>query len=143
LLNRYNETHIPAIKRLGRQIGVDNVVVAPIMVNTDSREDMERWLPANERHSFYDYETRQDRTLQQVKACPYLWETCVISWEGGVSPCCWYDDPANDFGNAFTQPLKDIWNSDFYVASRQVFRGEAARPDTICTRCRGRPHYYY
>ncbi len=113
------------------------------MVNTDSREDMERWLPVSERHSFYDYKTRQDRTLQKIEACPYLWETCVISWEGAVSPCCWYDDPANDFGNAFAEPLKDIWNNDFYVASRQVFRGEEVRRETVCVRCKGRPHYYY
>ncbi len=143
LLNRHNENQIPAIRRLGKQLRVDNVVVAPIMVNTDSREDMERWLPVNERHSFYDYKTRQDRTLQKVKACPYLWESCVISWEGGVSPCCWYDDPANDFGNAFTEPIKAIWNNDFYVASRQAFRREAVRRDTVCVRCKGRPHYYY
>jgi len=143
LLNRHNEHQIPAIRRLGKQLGADNVVVAPIMVNTDRREDMENWLPRNERHSFYDYRTRQDRTLQQVRACPYLWETFVISWDGGVSPCCWYDDPANDFGNAFIQPIKDIWNNDFYIASRQVFRGEAARRDTVCVRCQGRPHYYY
>jgi MoaA/NifB/PqqE/SkfB family radical SAM enzyme len=143
LLNRHNENQIPAIRRLGRQLGVDNVVVAPIMVNTDSREDMERWLPVNDRHSFYNYRTRQDRTLQKVKACPYLWESCVISWEGGVSPCCWYDDPANDFGNAFTEPLKDIWNNEFYVASRRVFRGEEVGRETVCVRCRGRPHYYY
>jgi len=143
LLNRYNENQIPAIRRLGKQLGVDNIVVAPIMVNTDSREDMERWLPVSERHSFYDYKTRQDRTLQKVEACPYLWETCVISWDGAVSPCCWYDDPANDFGNAFTEPLKDIWNNDFYIASRQVFRGEKVRRETVCVRCKGRPHYYY
>jgi len=143
LLNRFNENQIPAIRRLGTQLGVDNVVVAPIMVNTDSREDVEQWLPVNERHSFYDYRTRQDKTLQKVGACPYLWETCVISWEGGVSPCCWYDDPANDFGNAFTEPLRDIWNNDFYVASRQVFRGEEVRRDTVCVHCKGRPHYYY
>jgi len=143
LLNRHNEHQIPAIRQLGKQMGVDNFVVAPIMVNTDSREDMERWLPVNERHSFYNYKTRQDRTLQKVKTCPYLWETCVISWEGAVSPCCWYDDPANDFGNAFAEPLKAIWNNDFYVASRRVFRGEEVKRDTVCVRCQGRPHYYY
>ena len=67
----------------------------------------------------------------------------MISWEGAVSPCCWYDDPANDFGNAFAEPLKDIWNNDFYIASRQVFRGEEVKRDTVCVRCKGRPHYYY
>ena len=36
LLNRHNEGQIPAIRRLGRQIGVDSVLVAPIMVNTDN-----------------------------------------------------------------------------------------------------------
>ncbi len=143
LLNRHNENQMPAIRQLGKQVGVDNVVVAPIMVNTDSQEDMARWLPVNEIHSFYDYKTRQDRTLQKVRACPYLWETCVISWEGAVSPCCWYDDPANDFGNAFAEPLKNIWNNDLYVASRRVFRGEKATRDTVCTSCKGRPHYYY
>jgi len=143
LLNRHNEHQIPAIRHLGRQLGVDNVVVAPIMVNTDSPEDMAEWLPTDEERSFYDYRTRQDKTLQRVKACPYLWETCVISWEGGVSPCCWYDDPANDFGNAFAQPIKDIWNNEFYIASRQVFRGEEVGLETVCVRCKGRPRYYY
>jgi MoaA/NifB/PqqE/SkfB family radical SAM enzyme len=143
LLNRHNENQIPAIRQLGRLVGADNVVIAPIMVNTDSREDMERWLPINEGLSFYDYDTRQDRTLKNVKACPYLWESCVVSWEGAVSPCCWYDDPANDFGNAFAEPLRNTWNNDFYVASRRVFQGEEARPTTVCARCRGRPHYTY
>jgi len=143
LLMRYNENQIPLIKELGRQLGVNNVVIAPIMVNTGSPEDMEEWLPANEAYSFYEYKTRRNRTLQKVKACPYLWQMCVISWEGGVSPCCWYDDPANDFGNALAEPIRSIWNNEFYVASRKVFRGERASRDTICVRCKGRPRYYY
>jgi len=143
LLNRHNESQISEIRQLGRRLGVDNIVVAPIMVDTDRREDMEEWLPTKDSYSFYDYETRQDKTLQRAGACPYLWQRFVISWEGGVSPCCWYDDPANDFGNAFAEPVKTIWNNEFYLASRRVFRGERASRETICVRCRGRPHYYY
>lgn len=119
------------------------VVIAPIMVDTGNPEDMEKWLPANGAYSFYDYRTRQDKTLQEVKTCPYLWQTCVISWEGAVSPCCWYDDRANDFGNALAEPIQSIWNNEFYVASSKVFRGEEAGLETVCVRCRGRPHYRY
>lgn len=143
LLNRHNESQIPQIKKLARTMGSDNVVVAPILVDSDKPGDVAEWLPTDQRRSYYDYASGEDRTLRKGATCPHLWETCVISWDGGVSPCCWYDDPANDFGNVFVNSIECIWNNAFYVSSRRVFRSERVEKETICTRCRGRPKHHY
>lgn len=143
LLNRHNESQIADIRELARKTGADNVVVAPILVDTDKPGDVEKWLPSDQRRSYYDYASGEDRTLRKGAACPYLWQTCVISWDGGVSPCCWYDDPANDFGNVFVHPLQQIWNNAFYVSARRLFTGHPPERETICSRCRGRPKYRY
>lgn len=143
LLNRHNETQIPEIRQLARRLGVDNVVIAPILVDTDKPEDVEEWLPSDQSRSYYDYASGEDKTFQKREHCPYLWQTCVLSWNGGVSPCCWYDDPTNDFGNVRVESIGRIWNNEFYVSSRQLFRGERPEKETVCTRCRGRPKYQY
>lgn len=143
LLHRGNEGEIAQIRQLAWSLGVNNVVVAPILVNIDRPQDVEEWLPGDSRYSYYDYRSREDKTVARTGRCPFLWERMVISWDGGVSPCCWYDNPSNDFGNILKEGVEAIWNGPRYVSARDVFGGCRSGAETICSQCRGRPRYEY
>ncbi|HID87236.1 MAG TPA: radical SAM protein [Anaerolineae bacterium] len=141
LVNRYNEHELGQLRQMAADLGLDSFSTCPIFVNTRDREQVEEWLPEDERLSYYDYSAEQ---LENVWHCADLWESCTINWDGGVAPCCWLQDPSHDFDNAFTKPLREIWNSEAYISSRRVFSfgGPRKGPEqTICTRCRGRPEY--
>jgi len=141
LINRYNEHELDQVRQLAVDLGVDSFSTGPIFVNTSDREQVEEWLPEDEHLSYYDYSAEH---LENVWPCADLWESCTINWDGGIAPCCWLQDSSYDFDNAFTKPLREIWNGEFYVSSRRVFSlgGPREGPvQTICTRCKGRPEY--
>ena len=141
LINRYNEHELDQLRQLAADLGMDSFSTGPIFVNTRDREQVEEWLPEDERLSYYDYSAEH---LENVWHCADLWESCTINWDGGIAPCCWLQDPSHDFDNAFTKPLREIWNGEAYVSSRRVFSlgGPRKGPvQTICTRCEGRPEY--
>lgn len=143
LLHKGNEAALAQIRQLAWALGVNNVVVAPILVDLERPQDVEDWLPADSRHSYYDYVSRTDKTVARVRRCPFPWERMVISWEGGVSPCCWFDHPANDLGNVLRDGVTAVWNGRLYVSARGVFRGGRGPEKTVCSRCLGRPRYEY
>jgi MoaA/NifB/PqqE/SkfB family radical SAM enzyme len=141
LINRYNEHEIDQLRHMAADLEVDSFSTGPIFVNTRNKEQVEEWLPEDERLSYYDYSAEH---LENVWHCADLWESFTINWDGGIAPCCWLQDPAHDFDNAFTKPLQEIWNGEAYVSSRRVFSLGGPREgsrQTICTRCKGRPEY--
>jgi len=141
LINRYNEHELDQLRQLAADVGVNSFSTGPIYINTRDREQVEEWLPEDERLSYYDYSAEH---LENVWRCAVLWESCTINWDGSIAPCCWLQDPAHDFDNAFTKPLREIWNGQAYVSSRRAFSFGGPRKgpvQTICTRCKGRPEY--
>lgn len=141
LINRYNEHELDQLRQLAADLGVDSFSTGPIFVNTRDRRQVEEWLPEDERLSYYDYSVEH---LENIWHCADLWENLTINWDGGIAPCCWLQDPVHDFDNAFTKPLREIWNGNVYVSSRRVFSLGGSRKgpvQTICTRCKGHPEY--
>ncbi|MDD5193304.1 MAG: radical SAM protein [Candidatus Nanoarchaeia archaeon] len=45
------------------------------------------------------------------KPCYMPWYSVFITWDGWVNPCDFSCDNEVVFGNAFTQPFKEIWNN--------------------------------
>ena len=74
------------------------------------------------------------------RSCKWPWKGAYVTADGYVTPCCENgSDPSRiAFGNIFTQPFSEIWNSDAYQQFRQELRAPDSRP-TICTDC---PSYH-
>lgn len=141
LINRYNADQIEQMAKLASSLDVDALRVGPIYVDTRNEAQVQEWLPVENKYTVYD---KSKEELVNVHHCSDLWESVVINWDGGVSPCCWIHNNNYDIGNAFEQSIKSIWNSNQYVISRQVFSRKVKNKiegDNICTKCKGNPQY--
>lgn len=142
LVSRHNEKEIDSVRRLVESLGVDTFSIGPLFIDPKRAEDAEEWLPEDARYRAYESRMEPVNTWD----CADLWESCAISWDGGVLPCCWLHDPKDDFGNVLQQPLAQIWNNALYRSSRQALRWYSRCTDgvaTVCTKCRGNPDYEY
>ncbi|MBU4501895.1 MAG: radical SAM protein [Nanoarchaeota archaeon] len=55
--------------------------------------------------------------------CPWPWESCYITTDGYVVPCCIIANPeVINFGNILDKPFKEIWNSKKYVEFRDKIK---------------------
>ena len=74
------------------------------------------------------------------RSCKWPWKGAYLTADGYVTPCCENgSDPKRiSFGNVFTQPFSEIWNSETYQQFRQELRAQNSRP-TICADC---PSYH-
>ena len=141
LVNRYNEHEIEDTRQMALKLGVDVFTIGTLFIDTKDKAQAEEWLPRDEQLSYYDYSTDEP---QNIWHCADLWESMAINWDGGVSPCCWIQNAENDFDNALTRPIKEIWNGSAYASARRVFAFGEAKPDpnrTICSICKGHPEY--
>lgn len=138
LVMKRNEGEISAIQRLAREIGVDNLIFEPMIVNI-TRQDASEWLPTNAMYSFYDYDRRTNVAVGDIKACVELWTRGTITWDGHVFPCCFSDGVGEELGDAAQESFLAIWNNEAYRSSRAVFGDPLAPPvvATVCTQCRG------
>jgi MoaA/NifB/PqqE/SkfB family radical SAM enzyme len=141
LVGRHNEHEIEAVKAMAHQMGVDSFSTSPLFVDTQDSDQIDRWLPVDPAYSAYDY---TQATLENRWECRELWESMVINWDGGVTPCCWLHDPQFDFANASRQTIQEIWHGPSYVSARRVIAKSRKQTDdvpTVCHGCRGHPHY--
>jgi len=141
LVHRYNENEIEQVRQLSNGLGVDAFTTGTLFVNTNDKTQVGDWLPEDESLSYYDYSSKN---LENSWNCADLWEAMVINWDGGVSPCCWVHNADHDMGNAFSRPLKEIWNGPAYISARRVFALGGAKPPivpTVCASCQGKPNY--
>ncbi len=63
-----------------------------------------------------------------------MWQSCVITWDGKVVPCCFDKDATHTLGNLQTQTFAQVWNNADY----QHFRGSILKGRDqidICQNC--------
>ncbi len=135
LIHRFNEHELDEVKVLARQWGADAFTVETIVINSEDPSQAATWLPTS---------AQSNGNHKNYGSCDDLWESLVINWDGGVSPCCWIYDPDHDLGNLKHSSLTELWNSPaFQTARRAVSHKKPAdcAPDVLCTSCGGRPAY--
>jgi len=142
LVMKHNEHEVPELERVKQELGVDELVIGGVrsdmgkeiyVTDKEKVESTKDWLPENEKYSRYDYE-KKSRRLKK-KYCHFLWTVSVINWNGSVSPCCSIYDEGEDFGNAFKQGFKKIWNSEKYIAARDTVAGRKPAVKNVCINC--------
>ncbi|MBU0662021.1 SPASM domain-containing protein, partial [Candidatus Micrarchaeota archaeon] len=139
---KHNEHEVPELERVKKELGIDELVVGAVrcdlgneifVTDREKVDSMAQWLPSDDRNSRYDYEKKERRV--QKEFCPFLWFVTVVNWDGSVSPCCAIYEKKYDFGNAFTGNLKEIWNNEKYIASRDMVARRPAKQSTVCANC--------
>ena len=135
LVVKHNEHQIEEIKRLAKEIGVDQVRFKSAQVY-DYETDPNQLIPENPRYSRYlknaDGTYRPKNKL--ANRCWKLWHANVITWDGLVVPCCFDNDATHQLGNLSMERFRDVWQNPNY----RQFRSELMRSRKnidICSNC--------
>jgi radical SAM protein with 4Fe4S-binding SPASM domain len=135
LVVKPNEHQLDDIRKIGKEIGVDQVRFKTAQVY-DYENDPHQLIPTIDKYSRYKQDAAGKR---QVKSglrnqCWKLWHANVITWDGLVVPCCFDKDATHRLGNLQTQSFREIWQSEAYRDFRNQLTNGRKNID-ICSNC--------
>lgn len=135
LVVKPNEHQIEDVKRLAKEIGVDQVRFKTAQVY-DYENDPHQLIPDNVKYSRYRKNKEGKMTIKSGlnNHCWKLWHANVITWDGLVVPCCFDKDAMHQLGNLKTQSFKEVWNNDNYKQFRKEIMNSRKNID-ICANC--------
>lgn len=135
LVVKPNEHQVEEIKRLGADIGVDEVRFKTAQVY-DYENDPNRLIPLDEKFSRYkrNKEGKHEPKNKLANHCWKLWQANVITWDGLVVPCCFDKDASHRLGNLANQSFKEIWHNENYKKFRKELMSSRKNID-ICSNC--------
>ncbi|MCI1751433.1 MAG: SPASM domain-containing protein [Flavobacteriales bacterium] len=118
LVVKPNEHQIPEARKLAKQIGVDDLWLKTAQIY-DPKDD-HPLIPLQDKYSRYK---RNASGVWEVKNalddhCWKMWNSCVITWDGRVVPCCFDKDAHYVLGDLSKQSFREVWNGDAYNAFR-------------------------
>ncbi len=142
LIMEHNKHQIPLLPEFRDRLGIDKLVKGNVRCDLaeeifkkdeDKIKDTKDFLPKEGELSRYDYEKKQRKV--QKKICHFLWLVSVINWNGSVSPCCGNYYERMDFGNAFKDGFRKVWNNKMYQSARNAVAGRPYSEPTVCLNC--------
>ncbi len=135
LVVKPNEHQIEAVKKLGKEIGVDDVWLKTAQVY-DYENDPNQLIPTIDKYSRYKKNKKGEVEFKNElqNHCWRLWHSPVITWDGLVVPCCFDKDAQHQLGDLKGQPFKEIWQNDKYIAFRTKMMQGRKNID-ICANC--------
>ena len=135
LVVKPNEHQVDEIKKLAKEIGVDQVRFKTAQVY-DYEKDPNQLIP--ETDEFSRYKKLDDGTYvpknKMANHCWKLWHANVITWNGLVVPCCFDKDATHQLGSLQNQSFKQIWNNEQYRTFRKKLMTGRKQID-ICANC--------
>ncbi len=113
LVVKPNEHQIEDIKRLAKEVGVDEVRFKTAQVY-DYENDPNKLIPSITNTSRYRKNADGTYSAKNKLAnhCWKLQHSNVITWDGLVVPCCFDKDAMHRLGNLKNQSFKEVWNND-------------------------------
>ena len=135
LVVKPNEHQLSDIKRLAKEIGVDEVRFKTAQVY-DYQNDPNHLIPLNDRYSRYKKNQQGKYEFKNAlnNHCWRLWHATVITWDGLVVPCCFDKDAQHRMGDLKGKPFKEIWHNPEYIHFRKQIL-ESRRNIDICANC--------
>jgi radical SAM protein with 4Fe4S-binding SPASM domain len=135
LVVKPNEHQLSDIKRLAKEIGVDEVRFKTAQVY-DYQNDPNQLIPLNDRYSRYKKNQQGEYEFKNAlnNHCWRLWHATVITWDGLVVPCCFDKDAQHRMGDLKGKPFKEIWHNPEYIHFRKQIL-ESRRNIDICANC--------
>ena len=134
LVVRPNEHQIDDAKALAKEYGVDEIRFKTAQIY--DYKDGHPLIPTIEKYARY-YQ-KEDGTYDVKNKlddhCWRMWNSCVITWDGKVVPCCFDKDAKHQFGDLKEATFKEIWNNDNYRNFRASLFRSRSEID-ICKNC--------
>ncbi len=135
LVVRPNEHQIEDVKKLGAEIGVDEVRFKTAQVY-DYENDPNELIPTIDKYSRYKKNKNGSLKIKNLllNHCWKLWHSCVLTWDGLVVPCCFDKDATHQLGDLKEKPFKEIWQDERYQNFRASIMRSRSEID-ICANC--------
>ncbi len=135
LVVKPNEHQIDDVKKLAKEIGVDEVRFKTAQVY-DYVNDPNQLIPENIQYSRYRKQADGTYVAKNKLAnrCWKLWHANVITFDGLVVPCCFDKDAMHRLGNLKMQSFKEVWFNDNYKQFRHQLMNSRQNID-ICSNC--------
>ena len=129
-----NETEIPAVFTLAKEIGIDEV-----RIKTAQLYDFKNGnslMPEQEEYARYAKQSDGTYKLKgrQGNHCWRMWSGSVLTWDGKVVPCCFDKDASHVLGNMKELSFDQIWKSKAYKQFRFSILKNRQEID-ICKNC--------
>lgn len=129
-----NEHQIEEVKQLGKELGVDEVLIKSAQIyDYENGNDL---IPENDKYS--RYVKQKDGTYRMKNSmenrCWRMWQSCVITWDGKVVPCCFDKDASHKMGDLKDRSFRDIWTGNEYKSWRKAVFNSRSDID-ICANC--------
>ncbi len=130
---RQNENEVEEVKKLGKQLGVDEVKIKSAQIY-DYANGNER-IPTDEKYSRYkNNNSHYSLPTTHYPSCWKMWNSCVITWDGKIVPCCFDKDAKHQLGDLKEKTFKDIWLNGSYTKFRSALLKSRKEID-ICQNC--------
>jgi len=134
LVVKPNEHQIEDVKKLAKEMGVDDVWFKTAQVY-DYENDPNKLIPTLDKYSRYK-KTNNGYEFKGKLAnhCWRLWHDPVITWDGLVAPCCFDKDAQHQLGDLKERSFKEIWENGEYKKFRtEILKGR--KNIDICSNC--------
>lgn len=134
LVVKPNEHQIEDVKRLAKEIGVDEVKLKTAQVY--DFENGNELIPTIDQYSRYQKQANGQYRIKNelLNHCWKLWHSTVVTWDGKVVPCCFDKDAQHQLGDLHTKSFAEIWQSNLYQSFRSRILKSRKEID-ICTNC--------
>jgi radical SAM protein with 4Fe4S-binding SPASM domain len=134
LVVKPNEHQIEEVKKLAKEIGVDDVKFKTAQIY--DFENGNPLIPTIDKYSRYALQKDGKYKIKNKLAnhCWKLQHSCVISWDGLVVPCCFDKDATHQLGDLKTKSFKEIWHNEQYKNFRKQLSVSRKNID-ICANC--------
>lgn len=134
LVVKPNEHQIEDIKKLAKEVGVDQVRFKTAQVYNYKKGNP--LIPTIDKFSRYN--KKEDGTYEIKNKlsnhCWRLWHDPVITWDGTVVPCCFDKDAKHRMGDLKKNSFKEIWHNHEYLDFRsKILQGR--KNIDICANC--------
>jgi radical SAM protein with 4Fe4S-binding SPASM domain len=134
LVVKPNEHQIDAVYKLAREIGIDHVALKTAQIY-DYKNGSEL-IPTMDKYSRYHKQANGTYSLKNelLSHCWKMWQSCVITWDGKVVPCCFDKDAHYIMGDLQYQSFKEIWQSEKYNSFRATLLRSRSEIE-MCKNC--------
>ena len=134
LVVRHNEHQINELYEMADQLGVDEVKLKTAQIyDFENGSDL---IPVQEKYSRYKKLLNGKFGIKNplLNQCWQMWQSCVITWDGKIVPCCFDKDASHTLGNFSSDTFKEIWFGNAYKQFRASILKSRKTID-ICTNC--------
>ena len=113
-----NEHQIDEIQELAKSLGVNEVGLKTAQIY--DYENGSSLIPTIDKFSRYQKLKNGSYAIKNrmVSHCWKMWNSCVVTWDGKVVPCCFDKDAHYQLGAIPKTKFKKIWKSADYRAFR-------------------------